>query len=73
MARRDVIKDRQAARVRNSGTDTDSEIRYIYGFKSDKPHAAKRSKPRPNASSKPAKKPGIRRRSAEVRDDPAGY
>jgi len=71
--RRDTVKYRQEARVRNSGTDTDSEVRYIYGFKSDKPHAAKRSKPRPKAASKPPKKAGIRKRSEIVRKDPLGY
>ena len=76
--RRENIRTRQTARTDDDAgfTDTGVELRHIYGWTSKKPHAAKRSKPRPKAAAKAASAPKRRAereaRRAEVRENPAG-
>jgi hypothetical protein len=70
--RRENIKHRQESRRRNSGSDTDSELKYIYGWTSTKPHAAKRSKPQKKAGTKGMKKMERDRRREDVDRDPLG-
>ena len=75
--RRENIRIRQKARTSAPGnaTDTNSELRYVYGWTSNKPHAPKRSKPpesRPKSRQKGMKKMERDRRREDVMGDPLG-